>query len=56
MACLLFLAPLWLLPLTCFHCKIFTVQKSPPSESAARHALCGIWKFFDFYAKKCRAR
>ena len=47
MACLLFLAPLWLLPLTCFHCKIFTVQK---------YSLCGIWKFFDFYAKKCRAR
>ena len=44
------------LPPTCFHCKIFTLQKSSPAESAASHALCGIWKSFTFYAKNRQTR
>ncbi len=41
-------------PLTCFHCIIFTVQKYSPSESAASRFLFGFWKFCIFVRKISR--
>ena len=54
MACPLFLAPLWLLPLDLLKFYNFASPFVCTFRNAARQSLCGFWKSYIFSAQKNR--